>query len=126
MGAEPEADVVGAEGEAVNLDGYKRGCGAGGSEFGFPDHEVVVSFHAEFVREERGVVDGAAGFDDEVFEEEIQFRDGYLEAGDRDVLDCLDEEGDEDMDGVVDELFVCGGVERGEDVDNSGGGGDEF
>ena len=66
--AEPEADVVGAQGEPVELDGDEGGDGRGGAEAGFADFEVVVGFDAEAIREERCVIDGAAGLDDEIFE----------------------------------------------------------
>ena len=126
VGAQPEADFFGAQGEAVDFDGEVRGCGGGGAVGGFADFEVVVGFEAELVGEEGGVVYGPARFDDEVFEEEVEFGDGDFEAGDGDVLDRLDEEGDDDVDAVAYEVFVCGGGGRGEDGDDFASGGDEL
>lgn len=111
--AKPETDLVGAEGQTVDFDGDKGGGGGGGAEFGFADLEVVVRFEAEFVWEEGAVVDGVAGLDDEVFEEEVQFRDGDFEARDGYILDGLDEERDEDVEGVFKEFRIGYIVDRG-------------
>ena len=102
VGAEPEADFVGTEGETVDGDGDEGGGGGGGAEgVGFAYFEVVVGFDAEFVREERRLIYGAAGFDDEVFEKEVDLRDGDLKAGDGHILNALDEKRDEDVDGIL-------------------------
>ena len=91
VGTKPEADFVGADREAVDGDGEEGGGGCGGAEgVGFADFEIVVGFDAEFVWEEGGLIYGAAGFDDEVFEEKIDFRDGDFHAGDGYVLDAVD------------------------------------
>ena len=53
VGAEPEADFVGADGETVDGDGDQGGGGGGDAEsMGFADFKVVIGFDAELVREE--------------------------------------------------------------------------
>jgi len=116
VGAQPEADVVGAEGEALDLDGHEGLQGADGAEAGAADGEVVLRLVFEAVGQERGVVDGAAGLQDQVLQQQVDFRHGDLETWDRDVLDCLDEEGDQDRVGVGEEFWVRLGVGRGEDL----------
>lgn len=58
--------------------------------------------------EERSVVYSATWFKDEVFKEEMDFRDSYFKAWDRDVLDCLDfldKKREEDYIGVLKEFL---------------------
>ena len=63
------------------------------------------------------MVYGAAGFDDEVFEKEVNFWDGDLKAGDGYILDAIDEKRDEDVNGIMNQFLVCGCMERGEDIE---------
>ena len=119
VGAEPEADFVGADGETVEGDGDEGGGGGGGAEgVGFANFEVVVGFDAELVGEERRLVYGAAGFDDEIFEKEVDLRDRNLKAGDGYILDAVNEQRDEDVDCIVNQLLICGCMERGEDLED--------
>ena len=122
VGAEPEAHFVCPYGEAVDADGDEicgRGCGA---EFVLADFQIVVGFYPKFVRKEGAVVDCAAGFDDEVFEKKVDFRYGNFDTGNRNVLNGLDKEGYENVDGIGKELMVGYCVDRGEDVNDLGGG----
>ena len=89
VGAQPETNIVGADGEAVEFNGDKRGGGGGGAKFGFADFEVVIRFYAKLVGKEGGVINCVAGLDDEVFEEEVDFRGGDFDAWDGYILDCL-------------------------------------
>ena len=120
VGAQQEPNLLGAQGETVELDGELRSYLAGGAEAGFPELEVIVSFYAQAEGKEGRVVDGFAGLKDEVLEEEVDFGGGDFEAGDGDVLDGLDEEGDEDVDCVADKVRVCVLVLGGEDVEDLG------
>ena len=127
VGAEPEADFVSTDGETVDGDGDEGGGGGGGAEgVGFADFEVVVGFDAELVREEGRLVYGAAGFDDEVFEKEVDLRDGDLDTGDRYILDAINEKRNEDIDGILNQFLVCGCIDRGEDIEYLFGSGDKL
>jgi len=85
-----------------------------------------VGFDAEFVGEKGGVVYSAARLQDQVFEEEVDLGDGNFETRDGNVLDCLDEEGNEDVERVFEQLFVRVGVHGGENIEDFGRGGDQF
>ena len=98
MGSQPEANFISADGEAVDSDCDEVRSRSGGLEgVGFADSEVVVYFDAEFVWEERALIDGAARFDNEIFQEKINFWDGYFNKEDGYILDYLNQKRNESM-----------------------------
>jgi hypothetical protein len=68
--------------------------------------KVVVGFNLEAVREEGSVVDGVAGFDDEVLKEQVHIWGADFQSWDRDILNGRDEQRHKDVDGVLEELWV--------------------
>lgn len=69
--------------------------------------------------EEGGVVDRATRLKDKVLKQKIEACGGVFEARDGDVIDCFEEEGDEDRGGICEEVLICdavGGREGGPDL----------
>jgi hypothetical protein len=104
--AEEETNLISAHRETVDLDGEFGGDLGCDTEAGFAELEVVVGLDAEAEREERGVVDRLARLDDEILEEDVDFRCRHFEARNGNVLNVLDEERDEYVDAVVDQILV--------------------
>ena len=110
MSAEPEANLISAGGESINLDGHETSRLGSHTEPGFLELQIVVGLDLEAVGKERGMVDSVARLDDQVLQKQIDIGSADLQSWDRDILNSRDKEGNKHVDGVLQQLRVCESV----------------